>query len=87
MSCHYLVEHLQGLLLVIFSWTTRKIKSQGRLAIDSSGHRDLKINSGTGSSQFESKGGVVGGNIGLNDLSVNCKCRLSYRAKVYNTWG
>ncbi|KAK3100226.1 hypothetical protein FSP39_016558 [Pinctada imbricata] len=51
-------------------WTTQQIKSQGRLAIDSSGHKDLNITSGMGSSQFESKGGVVGGTIDLNDLSV-----------------
>ncbi|XP_021348394.1 uncharacterized protein KIAA1109-like [Mizuhopecten yessoensis] len=51
-------------------WTTQKIKTDGRLSIDSSGHRDLKICSGMDSSHFDSRGGVVGGTVELNNLNV-----------------
>ncbi|XP_062586140.1 bridge-like lipid transfer protein family member 1 isoform X2 [Saccostrea cucullata] len=51
-------------------WTTQEIKSQGSLSIHSNGHRDLKITAGTGNSHFDSRGGVVGGTIDLNDLNL-----------------
>ncbi|KAK3599977.1 hypothetical protein CHS0354_012630 [Potamilus streckersoni] len=51
-------------------WTIDEIKSQGRLSIKSSGHRNLKIIAGLGSSHFESKGGVVGGIIDLQDVDT-----------------
>ncbi|XP_065930911.1 bridge-like lipid transfer protein family member 1 isoform X5 [Magallana gigas] len=51
-------------------WTTEQIKSQGSLSIHSNGHRDLKITAGTGNSHFDSRGGVVGGTIDLNDLNL-----------------
>ena len=54
----------------ISSWTTQQIESQGSLSIHSNGHRDLKITAGTGNSHFDSRGGVVGGTIDLNDLNL-----------------
>ncbi|XP_056013431.1 bridge-like lipid transfer protein family member 1 isoform X4 [Ostrea edulis] len=52
-------------------WTTQQIKSQGSLSIHSNGHRDLKITAGTGNSHFDSRGGVVGGTIDINDLILS----------------
>lgn len=57
-------------LYTLFRWTTQQIKSQGSLSIHSNGHRDLKITAGTGNSHFDSRGGVVGGTIDLNDLNL-----------------
>ncbi|XP_041357043.1 transmembrane protein KIAA1109-like isoform X2 [Gigantopelta aegis] len=51
-------------------WNTKDIKTQGRLSIDSSGHKNLKITAGLGGSSFDSHGGVVGGAIDLHDLSA-----------------
>ncbi|XP_059164299.1 bridge-like lipid transfer protein family member 1 [Physella acuta] len=50
-------------------WKTKALKTQGRLSINSSGHKNLNIDAGFGKSVFESKGGVVGGNIEVNNLS------------------
>ncbi|XP_035828649.1 transmembrane protein KIAA1109 homolog isoform X2 [Aplysia californica] len=49
-------------------WRTKDLKTQGRLSINSSGHKDLNINGGFGKSTFESKGGIVGGTIEVVDL-------------------
>ena len=59
--------------VLIFSWNTRDIKSQGRLSIDSTGHKNLKITFGLGGSHFDSKGGVVGGSVDLQDINTHCK--------------
>lgn len=58
------------------SWKTREVKSTGRLSIDSNGHKNLKISAGLGGSSFDSRGGVVGGAIDLQDLSTFCKWQL-----------
>ena len=60
-----------------FSWNTKDIKSQGRLSIDSSGHKNLKFTFGLSGSHFDSKGGVVGGNVDLQDINTHCK--LGYK--------
>lgn len=51
-------------------WKTREVKSTGRLSIDSNGHKNLKISAGLSGSSFDSRGGVVGGAIDLQDLST-----------------
>ena len=51
-------------------WSTKNVKSQGRLSIDCSGHKDLKITTGMDNSHFDSKGGVVGGTLEINNLST-----------------
>ncbi|BFZ14882.1 hypothetical protein BsWGS_17921 [Bradybaena similaris] len=49
-------------------WCTKAVKTQGRLSINSSGHKNLNIEAGFGKSSFESKGGIVGGTIDINNL-------------------
>lgn len=61
------------LCFISFRWTTKEIKSQGRLSIDSFGHKNMKVSAGLGSSMLVSKGGVVGGTIDLQDLHTYCK--------------
>lgn len=56
-----------------FSWNTKDIKSQGRMSIDSAGHKNLKITFGLGGSHFDSKGGVVGGSVDLQNINTHCK--------------
>ncbi|XP_055893241.1 bridge-like lipid transfer protein family member 1 isoform X2 [Biomphalaria glabrata] len=50
-------------------WKTKALKTQGRLSINSKGHKNLNIDAGFGKSSFESKGGIVGGNIDINNLN------------------
>lgn len=56
------------------NWNTHTIQSEGRLSIDSTGHKDLCISVGLGGSHFDSKGGVVGGTVDLQEISTNFKC-------------
>ena len=72
--------HIEQLL--VFSWNTKDIKSQGRLSIDSTGHKNLKIKFGLGGSHFDSKGGVVGGSVYLQDINTHCKYIESYLLKL-----
>jgi Fragile site-associated protein C-terminus len=50
------------------SWSTKDLKSQGRLSIDSSGYKNMKILAGLGGSKLEARGGIIGGNIELQGL-------------------
>lgn len=70
-----LLLFLQFMFIFSFiqSWATKDIKSQGRLSIDSFGHKNMKVTAGLGSSMLVSKGGVVGGTIDLQDLHTYCK--------------
>jgi len=43
------------------------------MSIDSTGHKHLKVSAGLGGSHFESKGGVVGGNVDIQNISTHCK--------------
>ncbi|XP_077984720.1 bridge-like lipid transfer protein family member 1 [Glandiceps talaboti] len=52
------------------TWSTRSLKSQGRLSIDSSGYKDMKISAGLGSSSLDAKGGVIGGLTELQDIDT-----------------
>lgn len=60
-------------LFACFRWNTQDIQSQGRLSIDSTGHKDLSISMGLGGSHLDSRGGVIGGNVDLQGISTYCK--------------
>ncbi|XP_053399583.1 bridge-like lipid transfer protein family member 1 isoform X2 [Mercenaria mercenaria] len=55
-------------------WNTQDIQSQGRLSIDSTGHKDLSISAGLGGSHLDSRGGVIGGNVDLQGISTYFEC-------------
>ena len=59
-------------------WTTRELKCDGRLSINSRGHKNLNISGGVGGSSFESRGGVVGGAIDMQDLQMFCEYTCTY---------
>ena len=63
------------------SWTTSNLESQGRLSIDSRGHKNLKIQAGLGRSKLEAKGGIVGGSIILDKLHNSRK--LNYNVQMF----
>ena len=54
--------------LIVYSWSTRDLKSQGRFSIDSSGYTNMKISAGLGGSKLDARGGIIGGCIELQQL-------------------
>lgn len=56
-----------------YSWLTRDFKSQGRLSIGSSGHKNLFLSVGLEGSTLDSKGGIVGGSIELSQIDTCSK--------------
>lgn len=51
-------------------WLTKNFRSEGRLSIGSSGHKNMFIGLGLGSSSLEAKGGIVGGTIELSKIDT-----------------
>ena len=45
-------------------WISKNFKSEGRLSIGSTGHKNMLISVGLSGSKLEAKGGIVGGAIG-----------------------
>ncbi|XP_035233052.1 transmembrane protein KIAA1109-like, partial [Stegodyphus dumicola] len=52
------------------TWLTRDFKSQGRLSIGSSGHKNLFLSVELEGSTLDSKGGIVGGTIELSHIDT-----------------
>lgn len=52
-------------------WLSKAFRSDGSLSIGSSGHKNLYIGLGLGSSSLESKGGIVGGTLELNSIHTH----------------
>lgn len=52
-------------------WLSKAFRSDGSLSIGSSGHKNLYIGLGLGSSSLESKGGIVGGTVELNTIHTH----------------
>ena len=56
--------------VLCFRWSTKELKSQGRLSIDSSGYKNMKISAGLNGSRLDARGGIIGGNIELQGLDI-----------------
>lgn len=52
------------------SWMTKDFRSDGRLSIGSTGHKNLYIGVGLGGSSLDAKGGIVGGTIELSRIDT-----------------
>ncbi|XP_045469148.1 transmembrane protein KIAA1109 isoform X3 [Harmonia axyridis] len=52
------------------SWLTKEFRSDGRLGIGSTGHKNLYIALGLGGSGLDAKGGIVGGNIEIANIDT-----------------
>lgn len=52
---------------------TRDFRSDGRLSIGSTGHKNLYIALGLGGSGLDAKGGIVGGNIEIAQINTYSK--------------
>ena len=53
-------------------WNSKDFRSEGRLSIDSTGHKKIYISLGLSSSKLEAKGGFVGGAIDLGRVHTYC---------------
>ena len=51
-------------------WLTKAFRSDGRLSIGSTGHKNLYIGVGLGGSSLDAKGGIVGGTIELSKIDT-----------------
>ena len=55
------------------TWMTKDFRSDGRLSIGSTGHKNLYIGIGLGGSSLDAKGGIVGGIIELSEIDTYSK--------------
>ena len=55
------------------TWMTKDFRSDGRLSIGSTGHKNLYIGVGLGGSSLDAKGGIVGGIIELSEIDTYSK--------------
>lgn len=51
-------------------WLTKAFRSDGRLSIGSTGHKNMYIGVGLGGSSLDAKGGIVGGNVELSKIDT-----------------
>ena len=72
------------------SWMTKDFRSDGRLSIGSTGHKNLYLGVGLGGSSLDAKGGIVGGIIELSKIdtysefcSYNLIIRTNFVLKTY----
>jgi len=54
-------------------WRTENVKCNGRFSIDSTGHKNMQTSGQIAKSIIESKGGVVGGQVNLQNFQHACK--------------
>lgn len=65
------------------SWMTKDFRSDGRLSIGSTGHKNLYIGIGLGGSSLDAKGGIVGGIIELSRIDTYSEF-FSNKIKLFN---
>jgi len=68
--------------VLVYSWSTRDLKSQGRFSIESSGYTNMKISAGVGGSKLDARGGIIGGCIELQQL--NTEGELGFMPSVHH---
>lgn len=59
-----------SILYRFYSWLSKDFHSMGRLNIGSTGHRNMCVGVGLGSSSLDAKGGIVGGTISLSTIDT-----------------
>lgn len=67
------------------SWLTQGFRSQGRLAIDSRGHKDLNLAVDLDGSSLDAKGGIVGGAIELSRIHTHMGLQESWGREPVHT--
>ncbi|CAN8012116.1 unnamed protein product, partial [Ixodes pacificus] len=67
------------------SWLTQGFRSQGRLAIDSRGHKDMSLAVDLDGSSLDAKGGIVGGAIELSRIHTHMGLQESWGREPVHT--
>ena len=60
------------------NWLTREFRSQGKIVIDSTGHRAMNISLGLDNSTLDAKSGIVGGQIELSKIETKLNVKEYY---------
>lgn len=68
-------------------WLTKAFRSDGRLSIGSTGHKNMYIGIGLGGSALDAKGGIVGGTIELNKIDTHVHIREEPGVEPHHTVG
>lgn len=69
-SIHTCMHTYNSLLFHLHRWLTKDFRSEGRLSIGSTGHKNMYIGVGLGGSSLDAKGGIVGGAIELSKIDT-----------------
>ncbi|XP_060534290.1 bridge-like lipid transfer protein family member 1 [Cylas formicarius] len=69
------------------AWMTKDFRSDGRLSIGSTGHKNLYIAFGLGGSSLDAKGGIVGGNIEIANIDTYVHIREEPEVEPHHTVG
>lgn len=68
-------------------WLTKAFRSDGRLSIGSTGHKNMYIGIGLGGSALDAKGGIVGGTFELNKIDTHVHIREEPGVEPHHTVG
>lgn len=68
-------------------WLTKAFRSDGRLSIGSTGHKNMYIGVGLGGSALDAKGGIVGGVVELNKIDTFIHIREEPGVEPHHTVG
>jgi hypothetical protein len=68
-------------------WLTKAFRSDGRLSIGSTGHKNMYIGVGLGGSSLDAKGGIVGGTIELSKIDTYIHIREEPGLEPYHKIG
>lgn len=81
------VQMNMGNVMGNVSWLIRDAKSEGRLSIGSTGHKNLYIGIGLNSSYIEAKGGIVAGTFELTQLNTYVRAKEDPGVEPQHTVG
>ncbi|RWS28252.1 hypothetical protein B4U80_06054, partial [Leptotrombidium deliense] len=66
------------------TWLTRGVRSEGRVSIDSSGHKSFTIGLDLDGSSLDAKGGIVGGVIELSQIQTTLKVKENFGCEPHH---
>ena len=58
--------------VLFIRWRTENMKVNGRFSVDSTGHKNMQTTSRISSSLVEAKGGVLGGQVSVQNFYHSC---------------
>ena len=68
-------------------WISKNFKSEGRLSIGSTGHKNMLISVGLSGSKLEAKAGIVGGAIDLGKIDTYIHLKEDNGTEPYHQCG